>query len=320
MKIKIIGTGIDTILPSKKLDELFFGTSTIDTKNPLEEALDKLLDEVKRGEAKTIILDSLGDVAEEIEKNTIGKYDNNSICFNIQSITANYKKNAFTVVWGDGSHTIIHLQKGDVWDNEKALAMCFVKHMMGDKGNFNDIFTEELPAKIKYIGRVEPVEEKHECKCDTPCEDCSGKKENPSTDTSEKPQKSTEKTSQVKNAFGISKETTNELAKATKKADISLNNMIEQLTGETVKTNKTEHVAPYRVYIRIGGKSHYDSEHFTVESLRKRTHEIAEVYYGKKPYYYRTWLDDSGRMHIDFGSHINFIEVEGITPAEYAKN
>jgi vancomycin resistance protein YoaR len=33
---------------------------------------------------------------------------------------------------------------------------------MGDKGSFNDIFTEDMPAKIKHIGKVEPVEEKHE--------------------------------------------------------------------------------------------------------------------------------------------------------------
>ena len=141
MKIEIIGTGMGPILSSKKLDEIFFGTSTINRKNPLEEAMDKLVNEVKREDEK--------------------KYKA-PICFDIQSITANHKKNAFTVVWGDGSHTIIHLQKGDVWDDEKALAMCFVKHLMGDKGSFNDIFTTEMPAKIKHIGKVEPVEEKHE--------------------------------------------------------------------------------------------------------------------------------------------------------------
>ena len=320
MKIGIIGTGLGPIVTSKELDELFFGTSTINRKNPLEEAMDKLLNEVKRGEAKTIILDSLGDIVEEIEKAAIGKYNSAPICFDIQSITANHKKNAFTVVWGDGSHTMIHLQPGDIWDDEKALAMCFVKHMMGDTGSFNDIFTKEMPAKIKHIGKIEPIEEKHECKCDTPCEDCSGKKEDSSADMSKKLNKVTEKTIKAKNAFGISKETTDELAKAAKKADASLKNMIEQLTGETVNTNNVKHAVPYKVYIRIGNKSHYDSEHFTIEALRKRIHEIAEEFYGKKPYYYRTWLGNSGRMMIDFGHHSQFIEVEGITPSEYAKN
>ena len=33
--------------------------------------------------------------------------------------------------------------------------MCFVKKIAGNKGNFNDIFTEIMPAKIKHIGSIE---------------------------------------------------------------------------------------------------------------------------------------------------------------------
>jgi hypothetical protein len=76
----------------------------------------------------------------------------------ITSILANHKKNAFTVVWADGTSTVIHCQPGDKWDDEKALAMCFVKKIAGNKGNFNDIFTEIMPAKIKRIGSVEEAE------------------------------------------------------------------------------------------------------------------------------------------------------------------
>lgn len=76
----------------------------------------------------------------------------------ITSILANHKKNAFTVVWADGTSTVIHCQPGDKWDDEKALAMCFVKKIAGNKGNFNDIFTEIMPAKIKRIGSVEEPE------------------------------------------------------------------------------------------------------------------------------------------------------------------
>lgn len=152
MKIEFIGR--EPIAIPIQLDEILFGTSNTNRKHYLEEARDKFINEGKR-------------------KDTIGKYKSKPICFDIQSITANHKKNAFTVVWADGSHTIVHLQPGDVWDNEKALAMCFVKHMMGDKSSFNDIFTKEMPAKIKHIGNIEPVEEKSECKCDTPCQGCS---------------------------------------------------------------------------------------------------------------------------------------------------
>lgn len=137
MKIEIIGHG--PITPAQ-LDEILFDTSIINRKNPLEEAMDKLLNEVKHDDEK--------------------KYKA-PICFDIQSILANHKKGVFTVVWADGTNTRIHLQPGDTWDDEKALAMCFVKHMMGDKGSFNDIFTEDMPTKIKHIGKeFTPEEEK----------------------------------------------------------------------------------------------------------------------------------------------------------------
>ena len=73
------------------------------------------------------------------------------------------------------------------------------------------------------------------------------------------------------------------------------------------------------MFIRISGKTYYDSEHPTIESLRARVHEIAVELYGRKPYYYRTWMNGD-RMMIDFGHYTQFIEVEGITPSEYAKN
>lgn len=75
--------------------------------------------------------------------------------FEIQTILANKKKGVFTVVWMDGTNTMIHIQDGDTWDDEKALAMCFVKKLHENKGKFNDIFTKVMPEKIKYIGRNE---------------------------------------------------------------------------------------------------------------------------------------------------------------------
>lgn len=80
--------------------------------------------------------------------------------YEINSILANPAKGAFTVVWADGTHTMIHLQEGDVWDNEKALAMCFVKKMMGNTGKFNDIFTEVLPSRLKVVPEKKKKKEK----------------------------------------------------------------------------------------------------------------------------------------------------------------
>lgn len=95
------------------------------------------------------IIDGTSTITEEIEEKVVDE----SKKFEIKNILANHEKNAFTVVWADGTNTVIHLQEGDKWDDEKALAMCFVKKLMGNKGAFNYIFTEEMPAKLKTINK-----------------------------------------------------------------------------------------------------------------------------------------------------------------------
>lgn len=297
MKIEIIGRG--PITPAQ-LDEILFGTSAINKKNPLEEAMDKLLDEVRRGEAKTIILDSLGDIMEEVEKDAVGKYSGKSICFDIQSITANHKKNAFTVVWADGSHTIIHLQKGDVWDDEKALAMCFVKHMMGDKGSFNNIFTEEMPAKIKHIGKVEPVEEK--CDCDGKrdhgihsCEDCSCKKEDSFAGVVEDLKKAgAAATQSAKNVIGLSAE---------------IEGFLEKLATSDTKLEPVK-VQRYDLFLMdpCGDKTEIyhqgtDEEiHKAMRAYRMKHYPILEA--NRTPY--RVWMIKDNLM-VDFGAGSYFM-------------
>ena len=266
--------------------------------------------------------------------------------FEIQSVLSNRRKNAFTVVWADGTSTVVHCQPGDEWDDEKALAMCFTKKALGNKGNFNDKFNNALDNKMKVIP-VEPTPEKA-CDCDGKrdhgihsCTECKmkvasvGENRNGSCLTeetfanvpteakteAEKFVEEVEALKKRKNAFGVSEQTTTELAKAANKASHSLKEMINTLTGEaTSETSKTEKTPLYRVFIRISGKSHHDSDFTSVEALRQHVHEIAEEYYGRKPYYYRTWIGDNGRMIIDFGHYTQFIEIEGITPSEFAKN
>ena len=260
--------------------------------------------------------------------------------FEIQSVLSNRKKNAFTVVWEDGTTTVVHCQPGDEWDDEKALAMCFTKKALGNKGNFNDKFNDALDNKMKVIPggagvkmtdssisftrpitlneeAVKKMTEapENKCECDGTCEEC----ECECKAEAEKFIEEIEALKKAKNAFGINTQTATELGKAANKASNSLKEMIDALTGETVGVD-VKPVNIYKVFIRISGKSHYDSEHLTIESLRARVHEIAEEYYGRKPYYYRTWMGDNGRMIMDFGHYTQFIEIEGITPSEYAKN
>ena len=266
MKIEIIGRG--PITPAQ-LDEILFGTSTINRKNPLEEAMDKLLNEVGREDEKEYMA---------------------PICFDIQSIMANHKKNAFTVVWADGSHTMIHLQPGDVWDDEKALAMCFVKHLMGDTGSFNDIFTEEMPAKIKHIGTViGPTVAEHECHCDTPCDNCSCKKEGPFAGVAEDLKKAgTAMTKSAKDAMGLSTEIESFLKMlAEKPVEIMRYDLL------LVEPDGTEKEICYNCT---------DGEiHKAMRAYRMRRYPILEA--NKTPY--RVWQED-GSLFVDFGASSYF--------------
>ena len=60
--------------------------------------------------------------------------------FEIENVYPNEEKGAYCVKWADGDKTVIHLQAGDEWDEEKALALCFMKHLYGS--SFNEITKE----------------------------------------------------------------------------------------------------------------------------------------------------------------------------------
>lgn len=57
-----------------------------------------------------------------------------------------FNKPATIVIWEDGSKTVVKCQKGDVYDPEKGLALCFMKKALGNKGNFNNVLKTELPC------------------------------------------------------------------------------------------------------------------------------------------------------------------------------
>ena len=281
------------------LDGMFGSIGAVNTTNPTHRPVKLVIEE-----------------AEHIQTNP----------FEIQSVLSNRKKNAFTVVWADGTHTTVHCQSGDEWDDEKALAMCFTKKALGNKGNFNDKFNDALDNKMKVIpaekatgGTIKmsdssisftrPITLNEEavkkiCECDPPCKECKCKEE-----------------SEVDKALAkeFVKKSLEKAGNAASEANKAFTNMIYELAGHTKDEEKPTPKNVYKVYIRIGNKSHFDGNYFSIDSLRKRVHELAEALYGRKPYYYRTWMAD-GRMQFDFGSYSQFIEVEGITPDEYAKN
>lgn len=57
----------------------------------------------------------------------------------IHHVQFNRRKGITTVVWTDGSVTMVTCNPCDPWDEEKALALCFMKHFgYGDRGCFNE--------------------------------------------------------------------------------------------------------------------------------------------------------------------------------------
>lgn len=51
---------------------------------------------------------------------------------------------ATTILWKDGTKTTVKCQDEDVWDDEVGIAMCYLKKLLGNKGNFNNIFREAM--------------------------------------------------------------------------------------------------------------------------------------------------------------------------------
>ena len=47
---------------------------------------------------------------------------------------------ATIVYWNDNSKTVVKAQNGEPYDKEKGLAMCTIKKLCDNKGNFNEIF------------------------------------------------------------------------------------------------------------------------------------------------------------------------------------
>lgn len=69
----------------------------------------------------------------------------------IKRVIFNKEKLTTVVIWYDGQKTIVKCQEGDVWDEEKALALCYMKRVLGNRGSFNETLK-------KYCNHTEEVE------------------------------------------------------------------------------------------------------------------------------------------------------------------
>ncbi len=64
-------------------------------------------------------------------------YDDLYAFFDIENVYPNKEKGAYCVLWADGDKTVVRLQDGDTWDEEKAMGLCFMKHLYGS--SFNEL-------------------------------------------------------------------------------------------------------------------------------------------------------------------------------------
>lgn len=51
---------------------------------------------------------------------------------------------ATIIFWDDGTKTVVKCQGGDTFSEEAGIALCFMKKMLGNKGNYNKVLREAL--------------------------------------------------------------------------------------------------------------------------------------------------------------------------------
>lgn len=218
--------------------------------------------------------------------------------FAIRSVLSNHRKNAFSVVWEDGTTTVVHCQPGDEWDDEKALAMCFTKKALGNKGNFNDKFNDALDNKMKVIkSEKEVVKEEIGIWNETLRSPINGQLELDVTPES---------------TPGFNKKIANDLTETTHKARTSMKEMVDALVGETVKTKN------YHIFIQSGNSLTPVGNYTSASDARDRARAVAKELFGRVPYYYRMWTQD-GKLYIDFGSYTKYVVIDGMTIDEWHK-
>lgn len=71
----------------------------------------------------------------------------------IDRVIFNKEKLTTVVLWKDGTKTIVKCQPGDMWDEEKALAMCYMKKALGNRGAFNEVI-KKYCAEPDYAEQV----------------------------------------------------------------------------------------------------------------------------------------------------------------------
>lgn len=65
----------------------------------------------------------------------------------IKNVYFNMDNGITTVIWRDDVRTMVKCQEDDEFDPEKAIALCYMKRMLGNTGAFNEVFKKHLSYK-----------------------------------------------------------------------------------------------------------------------------------------------------------------------------
>ena len=57
----------------------------------------------------------------------------------ISKVIFNEEKGVTVILWKDNTKTKVRCQEGDVFDKEKAIALCYMKKCLGNTGAFNEV-------------------------------------------------------------------------------------------------------------------------------------------------------------------------------------
>ena len=65
-----------------------------------------------------------------------------------------FNEPATIILWADGTKTVVKCQEGEGYDPEKGMAMAISKKVLGNKGNYYEVFKKWLPEEEVNDGRV----------------------------------------------------------------------------------------------------------------------------------------------------------------------
>ena len=107
---------------------------------PKNNTIFEIIMEDKNMPLGNLVLDEIKDIK---IINQLPKFDKNEIK------DVRYNDPATIVFWKDGTKTVVKCQKdkGDTYNPELGLAMCIIKKMCDNKGNYNDVFNKWLPKE-----------------------------------------------------------------------------------------------------------------------------------------------------------------------------